>query len=147
MSRFNRDELEAMVRAEALNQNLPYALVAAVIEQESGWNVYASRYEPAFFKKYVSKQYPEQNTESIARATSFGLMQLMGQVARELGFDDIQLSNLMDPSLNLRYGCTKLAKCMTGAQKDVSKALLKWNGGGSPQYAMQVMQRMGKYAS
>ena len=48
------------------------------------------RYEPAFFTKYVAPLYTNNKitaTEAYARGFSWGLMQVMGQVARESGFD------------------------------------------------------------
>ena len=66
------------------------ALVCAIVEQESSWNTWAMRYEPAFFAKYVAGLYTNNKitaSEAYARGFSWGLMQVMGQVAREMGFD------------------------------------------------------------
>lgn len=141
----SKDELVALADAEAKLQKLDPALVKAIIEQESGWNIYASRFEPSFYKRYVSKQYPSYNTESVARSTSFGLLQLMGEVARELSFSDIQLSDLFDPRINLKYGCLHLASKLKAAKGDVTKALLLWNGGSDAAYPQQVLARKKKY--
>lgn len=141
----SKDELVALADAEAKLQKLDPALVKAIIEQESGWNIYASRFEAGFYKRYISKTCPVQSTESIARATSFGLLQLMGEVARELSFSDIQLSDLFDPRTNLKYGCQHLANKLKSAKGDVTKALLLWNGGSDTAYPQQVLARKKHY--
>lgn len=141
----SKDELVALADAEAKLQKLDPALVKAVIEQESGWNIYASRFEPAFYSKYVKKLYPNYTTESVARSTSFGLFQLMGTVARELGFSDSQLSDLFDPRLNLKYGALHFSNKLKAAKGDVTKALLLWNGGSDTAYPQQVLARKKHY--
>jgi len=56
------------------------ALVCAVTEQESAWNTWAMRYEPAFFAKYVASLYTNNKvsaTEAYARGISWGLMRML----------------------------------------------------------------------
>lgn len=50
-------QLVVLARKAATAQSLDAALVCAVVEQESGWNPLAMRYEPAFFAKYVAALY------------------------------------------------------------------------------------------
>ena len=47
-------QLVALARKAASAQSLDPSVVCAVIEQESSWNTWAMRYEPAFFAKYVA---------------------------------------------------------------------------------------------
>jgi len=101
-------ELIARARAAAAHHELEPALVCAVIEQESAWNTYAIRYEPGFRTRYVAPL-GLPPTEEIARSISWGLMQVMGQVAREHGFTGKFLSALCDPALGLDSGCAALA--------------------------------------
>src|SRR5260370_41577500 len=65
-------------------------LACAIVEQESAWNPWALRYEPAFYDKYVEPQIARGEiaavTESRTRAFSWGLMLGSGQAAREHGF-------------------------------------------------------------
>jgi soluble lytic murein transglycosylase-like protein len=85
----NRDSLIALARAAALAHSLDPALVCAVVEQESAWNPWAIRYEPGFLARYVAPLFTAGKisaTEAYARSFSWGLMQVMGQVAREHGF-------------------------------------------------------------
>ena len=50
-------KLVALAQRAAEAERLEPALVCAVVEQESGWNPWAIRYEPAFFAKYVAPLY------------------------------------------------------------------------------------------
>src|SRR5258708_5450060 len=93
-------QLVTLARRAAATQSLDPALVCAVVEQESAWNPWAIRYEPLFFAKYVASLYTNNKvsaSEAYARGFSWGLMQVMGQVARETGFDALFLSALCDP--------------------------------------------------
>jgi soluble lytic murein transglycosylase-like protein len=126
------------------------ALVCAVIEQESGWNPWAIRYEPAFFTRYVAPLYTNNKvsaSEAYSRGFSWGLMQVMGQVARENGFDAPFLSALCDPEQGISVGCRVLARKLAANGGDVTRGLLAWNGGGYPAYAAEVLARAPKFIS
>ncbi len=106
------------------------------------------RYEPAFFSKYVASLYTNNKvsaTEAYARGFSWGLMQVMGQVAREAGFDALFLSALCDPEQGLAVGCKVLRKKFDAMAGDTTRALLAWNGGANPTYAAQVIARRAHY--
>ncbi len=140
--------LIALARAKAAKYNLYPDLVCAVAEQESAWNPWAMRYELNFFKKYVVPLIPTKGltwTEAEARAISWGLCQVMGQVAREHGFDRPYLSELCDPEAGLEIGCKVLAAKLAAAEGNVTKALLLWNGGGNADYPAQVLARAEHY--
>ena len=101
-------KLLVMAQRAAEAEGLDAALVCAVVEQESGWNPWAMRYEPAFFAKYVAPLYTNNKvgaTEAYARGISWGLMQVMGQTAREKGASSLYLSTLCDPAVGLAVGC------------------------------------------
>ena len=141
-------QLIAAARKAAAAQSLDPALVCAVVEQESGWNPWAIRYEPLFFAKYVAGLYTNNKvsaSEAYARGFSWGLMQVMGQVAREAGFDALYLSALCDPEQGLAVGCKVLRKKIDAAAGDTTRALLSWNGGANPAYAAQVLARKPHY--
>ena len=143
-----RAELIALARVTAEAYQLDAALVCAICEQESAWNPWAIRYEPAFYARYVAPQLAAgqiSNTEAQARAFSWGLMQVMGQVARETGFDALFLSALCDPEQGLAVGCKVLRKKFDAASGDTTRALLSWNGGGNPAYPAQVLARKAHY--
>jgi Transglycosylase SLT domain len=109
-------QLLTLARKVAASQSLDPALVCAVMEQESGWNPWAMRYDPAFFSKYVTGLYTNNKisaSEAYARGFSWGLMQVMGQVARETGFDAPFLSALGDPEQGLASAAKSCAKSST----------------------------------
>jgi len=132
-------------------------LVCAVIEQESSWDHWAARYEPAFYARYIEPQLARRDaashaadltdTEARMRAFSWGLMQVMGQAAREHGFAGNSLAELCDPARGLDIGCRILAAKIAAAEGNVARALLLWNGGASPNYADAVLARTHRYAA
>lgn len=134
--------------------DLDVEVVAAVVCQESGGDTWSIRYEHGFFLRYVEdkpvenligyvpRPVPSLGTERRARATSWGLMQVMGQTARELGFDKRFLSELCDPGLGLHYGCMYLAKQLKREKNNYKNALLRYNGGGDPDYANKVFNHI-----
>ena len=142
-------EIIELARGIAVEHGLDPALVCALIEQESAWNPWAVRYEPGFLSRYVAPLYTAGKlsaTEAYTRSMSWGLMQVMGQVAREFGFAADSLSELCDPATGIDIGCTVLAKRMARARGDVPAALLAWNGGGNPNYPAEVLARTRNYS-
>lgn len=140
-----KDELIALAKTIAKKFSLNPALVCAVCHHESdNWKQYAVRHEPAFYDKYV-KDKPYGLTEKVMRATSFGLMQIMGQVAREQGFTGDYLTELLEPELNITQGCAKLARCMDRSNGDTNTALLLYNGGGNKDYPTLVLRHLKEY--
>jgi soluble lytic murein transglycosylase-like protein len=141
-------KLVSLAKKAAAAEGLDEALVCAVVEQESGWNAWAMRYEPLFFAKYVAPLYTNNKvgaTEAYARGMSWGLMQVMGQTAREKGVTSPFLSYLCDPNAGLSVGCRILRQKLDAAGGDIARALQAWNGGGNPDYAAEVLARVAKY--
>jgi soluble lytic murein transglycosylase-like protein len=141
-------ELVALAKRNAIAYALDPALVCAVVEQESAWNTFAMRYEPAFFAKYVASLYTNNKvtaSEAYARGFSWGLMQVMGQVARETGCDAPFLSVLCEPAQGLAIGCKVLRRKFDATEGDTTRALLAWNGGANPAYPVQVLARRAHY--
>lgn len=134
----------AFVTPHALKYGLDPKLVCAVCEQESSWNPWAVRYEPAFYLRYIAPMNLANATEAQMRSTSFGLMQIMGQTAREFGFCEHFLSELCDPDTGVEYGCKKLQKCFS-VHGDAETSLLAYNGGSNPNYPSQVLARVKNY--
>lgn len=152
--RLNKDEIIAIVRTVAPKHSLDPSLILAIIEQESGFDTFAYRYEKGFFKNYIEGMDDEElatfppcsrPTEAIMRATSWGLMQVMGQVARERGFRGPFLSSLCDPLVGIEYGCKHFAAILASRNGDINAALQRWNGGGNPNYDDEVLARQSKY--
>ena len=91
---------------------IPPALVLGIIETESNGNPHAARYEQNY--RWTLPQAPRpgnctQNTETVMQKTSWGLMQIMGAVAREHGFTG-WLSALTGPEQNVIVGLIHLVK-------------------------------------
>lgn len=89
------------VQAAALANQLPAALLHAVIDNESHYN---------------------PNARSPKGAG--GLMQLMPQTAREMGVDDVY-----DPAANIRGGARYLKRLMTLFDNDMALAVAAYNAG------------------
>src|ERR1700733_13115927 len=121
----------ALVTPIAMKFGLQPSLVAAVCEQESDWEPGAVRFEPAFLRHYIAPL-ALPPLEGLDRAASWGLMQIMGQVAREFGFDG-NLNTLRTPELGVLYGCRKLQKCFD-VHRDNDTSLLAYNGAGNSHY-------------
>ena len=135
----------ALAKKWAAKYGLDPFLVCAVIEQESGWNPWAVRFEPAFLRNYVKPVNPEApSTREITLASSFGLMQIMGQVAVEHGWRGGFLTELCDPDTGVDFGCRKLQQCFALHDADEA-ALLAYNGGGNTFYGKQVLARVSRY--
>jgi len=102
-----------IIRKCSKKYSLPINLIKAIIEVESSGNKYAIRYEPNFrWTKNIDKysgSYQSKATEKNAQKTSWGLMQIMGGTARELGYDETFLSGLLDERTNIELGCKYLA--------------------------------------
>jgi len=138
--------LVTMVKVDAATAGLDPALVCAVIEQESSWEPMSWRYEPAFYQKYIVPMGLHDQVEAFMRSTSWGLMQVMGEVAREQHFSNALLSDLCDPKLGVEQGLQHLKRMIAiSPPGDIHTALQHWNGGGNPNYAAEVMARMSKY--
>lgn len=141
-------KLIELARHAAQAEGLDPALVCAVVEQESNWNPWAMRFEPLFFAKYVAPLYTNNKvaaTEAYAGGISWGLMQVMGQTAREKGVASLFLSTLCDPAVGLAVGYRILRQKLDAARGDTARALLAWNGGGNPDYAEEVLARVTRY--
>src|SRR6266699_7244427 len=143
VARVGVEELIALAQRAAEAHALWPDLVCAIVEQESAWNPWALRYEPAFYEKYTAPQIARgaiaDVTESRARAFSWGLMQVMGQVAREYGFAGASLASLCDPAVGLEIGCRVFAAKLAAAEGNVTRALLLWNGAGNREYPAAVL--------
>ena len=137
-----RDQLITLARLAAASHGLPPEVLCGQVERESQWNPWAIRFEPKFESHYVEPLVgPEglSQTEALARSISWGLCQVLGEVARELGFQGKYLSELSDPVVGLEYGCRKLAKCLRNTNGDMARALEEFNGGGNKNYASEVL--------
>lgn len=117
------------------------ALVQALVCQESGGNAEACRFEQRYFENiHVIEQaqrwsarnngIPTVTTERVMRSMSYGLGQIMGQVARENAYTDRFLSSLIYPERNLNLMCRLLTERFTRHRLlTIDHVILSWNKG------------------
>jgi soluble lytic murein transglycosylase-like protein len=144
MTALTRAQIIDLVKLKCQDTGLDPALVCAIVAQESGFNQYALRFEPLFLQRYVVPLKLTNPTEAELRAFSFGLLQIMGQSARELDYNG-HMGALLEPDINLFWGMRHFRNKLSAAGYVVEKALLLWNGGGIPQYPDQVLARIGEF--
>jgi Transglycosylase SLT domain len=98
-------ELGLIVNRYAEAAGIPTALARAVVRVESDW---------------------DQTMTGLAG--EIGLMQIMPQTAREMGFAAAE-DELYDPETNIRWGVRYLAEAWRLAEGDVCRTVLKYNAG------------------
>jgi hypothetical protein len=128
-------------------------VIVALIDVESDGNPYAWNPEPKYryfwnvktrapFRKLTAeesanetppKDFPclagDSDQEWWAQQASWGLMQVMGAVAREAGYQGPYLTRLCDPYLNLEFGIRHFKSQLDWAKGDTRAALAAYNGG------------------
>ena len=105
-------------------------LVQAIIEVESSGDPLAMRYEPEWpYFVETGVRGVSRATEEMQQATSWGLMQVMGTTARELGCDAPFLSALCSPRVGLEFGCRYLAKQLARYDGNEVAAVAAYNAG------------------
>lgn len=109
---WNVRDIDAAIVETAAEYGVPEPLLRAVVEVEGGGDPWAIRYEDHFRwlcdpEEHIG-YHQSLDTEKTAQKTSWGLMQVMGALARELGFEGSFLSLLCKPELSLKYGALYL---------------------------------------
>lgn len=113
-------------------ENVPENLLAAIVHVESSNNKWACRFEPHYKYLYQTKENARDNgiteaTETVFQMTSWGLCQVMGAVARELGLKGT-IFQLLDEKTNLIYSA-KLLKKLAGRWKERDDIIAAYNAG------------------
>lgn len=108
------------------------ALVQAIAKVESSLDPWVVRFEPGWaypwrIREFARRCNISQNTEKTLQATSWGLMQVMGTVARELGHNRM-LTELVRPATNIRLGCRQIVKLLDRYQ-DIAMTISAYNAG------------------
>lgn len=122
-----------LIDSAAADHKVPPALVHAMVQVESSGNTWAWNPEPHYrylwdvkrnrpFRPLTAAEQAnerppsdfaclagDRDQEWWAQQASWGLMQVMGAVARERGFNGEYLPRLCDPLIGLEYGCRHLA--------------------------------------
>ena len=95
----------AILKKEALSNNLPFEVADAVIQIESGYN-----------------------PKLIGGVGEIGLMQVRPETAVMLGFQGSTIE-LAEPEVNIHYGVTYLAEAWRLANGNLCRALMKYRAG------------------
>jgi hypothetical protein len=145
-----KDDLIAIARKIATQHHLDAEVVCGMCERESTWDPWSIRYEDGFYTRYIEKMIASHQltdpTEEHARAFSWGLMQVMGEVAREMGYTG-PLAQLCEPATGIEVGCRALAHKIATNQGAIADALQAYNGGANKNYAAEVLALAEKYRS
>ena len=98
--------IRSVIELEAARFKLDPDLVEAIVMTESSGRPIVRRFERGFMEKYLMKLQVSDH-DRISLATSWGLMQVMGQVARELGMigDPVKLC---EPTVGVFNFCNKM---------------------------------------
>jgi len=104
------------IKKYSTQYNLNPLVIKSLITKESGFDTWATRFESQWrwfvsVKKFARKNKISFDTEKTLQSTSFGLCQVMGGVARELGHTD-QLTKICIPAIGIELGCKKLRQCL-----------------------------------
>jgi hypothetical protein len=147
--------IDQIIIEVALRHGLNPAVIHAQARVETELNAWAVRYEPTW--RYVCDPAPhaKQNgitvaTETTLQMISWGLLQIMGAVARELGFTG-PIPSLTVPRIGLRYGCLKMQQ-LIHKYDQLPLALAAYNAGhpgttAGMAYADKVLARINPPAS
>ena len=98
----------ALIERVAQEEKIPANILKAIVRVESGGRTDAVRYEPEwrYFNSphdWASRFGITPATEGVFQSMSWGLCQVMGATARDLGHTGM-LTDLLKPELSLRYG-------------------------------------------
>jgi len=131
-------ELTTLIKDAAAFRKLPWELVYAICQVESSLNPLATRHEP-HYRWLVGDNDAMDPLERRDQMTSWGLMQVMGAVARELGHRG-PLADLLTPATGLFYGCLHLRRFR--AKYDLWPDVIAAYNAGSPR---RVAGHVGPY--
>lgn len=121
-----------LISKEADKYGLRRDLLAAMVLQETSGKEYATRYERGWkyfldIEIHAKKNGISQETEKMLQATSWGPLQIMGSVARELGYTRA-LPALSRTDIGLQWGCKKL-KTLVEKYPSLEDAISSYNQG------------------
>lgn len=113
--------------------DLDWRVVAAISHVESKGNPAVFRFEPHYpylvdVAGYAKKFNLDYKSEEAAQRFSYGLMQIMGGTARQMGFTG-PLSDLFDPEINMQYACKYLKQLMARYPSAITDVAAAYNKG------------------
>ena len=151
--------LMGLIVSTARGAQVPPELVLGIIEAESGGDPRVARINSTYPYTMMQAKRPAMcsvDVERIFQKTAWGLMQVMGATARELGFED-WLSELVFPETNIRLGIEFLGRKMSQyLDRDGIEGVVAAYNGGAPRrrpdgkfvnqsYVDKVMESAGRY--
>ena len=151
--------LMGLIVSTARGAQVPPELVLGIIEAESGGDPRAAKINSTYPYTMMQAKRPAMcsvDVERIFQKTAWGLMQVMGATARELGFED-WLSELVFPETNIRLGIEFLGRKMSKYldRYGIEGVVAAYNGGAPRRrpdgkftnqgYVDRVMEAMGRY--
>ena len=109
------DNIKILIKLSANAHGIDEDLLFAICKVESDFNQYATRYEDTYRFLYKINDFVNKDntykTEKTNQKTSFGIMQVLGAVLREYGYDSTNLRDILNlPADQLYYGCIHLKK-------------------------------------
>jgi len=133
--------IERKIERWAKTYALPVNIVKSQVMVESGGDQWACRFEkrwrwflnPMIWAKLVNIS---KATEVVCQQMSWGLLQVMGTVARELGHKE-DITRLCDVDIGLKYGCMKLRK-EVDRWGSMERGLAAYNAGHPKRKAGQI---------
>lgn len=110
-------------------------LAVAIATVESAGYPLAVRYEPGWAYFYQPEIFARKNgiseaTERMLQASSWGVMQVMGTVCRELGHQDSIVQIVARPELGISFGLKKIKKLCERYESE--EAVIASYNAGSP---------------
>lgn len=121
-----RSQYRRVIEVQAQNFGLDPDLLEAQVLVESDDNPWAFRWEPAFWGTYLQGQ--AAAVWGPLGACSYGLLQILGQVALERDFHGSP-HELFAPATNLFLGAKHLAWLRKQVDGDLEAAIAAYNGG------------------
>jgi soluble lytic murein transglycosylase-like protein len=128
---------DGLIRQVANAYGLPFDVLRAQVQVESGGDPFAFRYEPKYFDRYI-KDNPgtpqNEHPDALAQkygplaACSYGLLQIMYETAVEIGFDG-RPEDLFQDRVGLAWAAKYLRSLLDWAHGDIEQALSAFNGG------------------
>ena len=127
--------LMGLIVSTARGAQVPPELVLGIIEAESGGGPHATRVHATYPYTMMQAKRPagcSVDMERMCQKTAWGLMQVIGATARELGFDG-WLSELVSPETNIRLGIEFLRRKMSQYfERDGIEGVAAAYNGGAP---------------
>lgn len=126
-------KVRLMILQKAKEYRIKSDLLKAVVLVESSGNQWAMRAEPGYpwlfeVNRLSNEIGCNRDTMKVMQSTSWGLMQIMGAVAYEYGFNG-WCSELCKPDINLDYGCKHLKAKITKYGPNPADIYAAYNAG------------------